>query len=222
MPPPGALRYATAGLAMNFERQSRSRGAELLLVAVALVLPFKAMGCGRTACFTVTSADLKNGACPDVMAAAARLEGPACAGQANIASVDGAGTLDNGLCCYPVTFGDTNPAFVPCGAGGSFTVTTGISVESAMVGVGASSSISTMTGTFCVKCKEFLAGMSGPLCSGFALTNEVAVQNCACTATSCQTDCDQTLCGPGNAPDDACRACLLQGCAMEVTACQGN
>jgi hypothetical protein len=216
VPPWGALRYARAGLAMNFGRQSRSRGAELLVALFALALPLKAAGCGRTACFTVTSSQLVQGACPGVNIAERRLEGTDCATQERIATVDGPGTLDNDLCCYPVTFADSNSGPMPCGGGGSSTVTT----VGFAVGVGASG---TASGPSCLSCNVFLAGMSGPLCSSGptpAIDAEIALQDCACAAASCQADCAATLCGVGNAPDDACRACLLQACAMEVTACK--
>jgi hypothetical protein len=205
---------------MNFGRQSRSRGSELVLAVVALALPFKATGCGRTACFTVTSAQLVNGACPDVMVAEGRLQGTPCTPQDQITSVDGPGTLDNGLCCYPVTFGGSNANALPCaGVGGS---NSAVAVTAGMVGVGASG---TTTGPSCVSCSDFLAGTSGPLCNTnapllTALSTEVDLRNCACTAASCETDCAPTLCGVGNAPDDACRACLLQACATEVDACK--
>jgi hypothetical protein len=205
---------------MNFGRQSRSRGSELVLAVVALALPFKATGCGRTACFTVTSTQLVGGACPDVMVAEGRLQGSPCTSQGQITSVDGPGTLDNGLCCYPVTFGDSNSIDLPCvGAGGANTT---VAVSTGIVGVGASGT--TSTGPSCVTCNAFLAGMSGPLCNNnapmpTALTAEVALRTCACTAGSCETECAPTLCGVGNAPDDACRACVLQACATEVAAC---
>jgi hypothetical protein len=93
------------------------RWSEIVVVAAVVVLPFKAGGCGTTACITVTPAQLVNGACPGPTAAMARFSDPDCPGA--IYNVDSAGTLDGNFCCYTVeTQSDSAPSGCDFGAGG--------------------------------------------------------------------------------------------------------
>jgi hypothetical protein len=211
-----------------------TRPSEIVVMVVALALPFKAGGCaGRTACITVTASDLQgDGTCPDPATASMRLVNAPCEG--SISSVDGPGALDDGLCCYPVTYLSGGGA-VPCDLGPGFGGSTtgvgplpGSSVSSGGPGGGPTTS----TGTpGCVTCNEALNGAPfDQVCNDPALvdagTNPATLlanlRVCAC-ATACTTACDPTLC-MGNAPDNTCTACLdgVVACAMELMTCQQN
>ncbi len=101
------------------------RWSEVVVAVAVAALPFKAGGCGTTACITVTPAQLVNGACPGPAAALARFSDPNC--PSTISNVDGAGTLDGNFCCYPVDTQNDGEA-IECGegvGGGSFGVGVG-------------------------------------------------------------------------------------------------
>ena len=211
-----------------------TRPSEILVMVVALVLPFKAGGCaGRTACIVVTASDLQNnGTCPDQATASTRLVNAPCAG--SITSVDGSGALDGDLCCYPVTYASGGGDPVPCeedpGFGGGTAVGPPIG-SSSSGGFGGGTFTTTTTGTGtpgCVTCNEALNGApfdqacnpmvdGGPPNPSMLLTS---LRVCAC-ASACTTACDPTLC-LGNAPDNACTTCLEGACAAALMACQQN
>jgi hypothetical protein len=208
-----------------------TRPSEIVLMVVALALPFKAGGCaGRTACITVTASDLQSdGTCPDQATASTRLVNAPCEG--SISSVDGPGALDGDLCCYPVTY-VSGGAAVPCeidpGFGGGISTGDGVPIgSSSSGGFGGGTVVTTSTGTpGCVSCNEALNGAPfGQACTG-PVTDAGAspatllanLRVCAC-ATACTTACDPTLC-LGNAPDNACTTCLDAACAKELMACQ--
>lgn len=190
-----------------------SRLPRLLLAACALALPFKAAGCGgRTACITLTQAQVAAGTCPTQIEATSRIVSCGSAVQ----SVDGPGALDGTLCCYPVTEANPNDEFIDCGFGGgtSFDSVTGISVSSG--GPGGSPS------TICNACNTALQGAPfNTVCSGTTGGDALqALRACGC-ATNCTGECDPTLCF-GNPPDDACLACLNDACAEQLMTCQSN
>jgi hypothetical protein len=197
--------------------------ARILVVGFTLALvPFKAGGCdgGRTACFTVTgqtcpSQDALNSS---IASSPANL---ACSGE--ISSVDGPGTLDGDLCCYPVTYVSGNG--VPCdlvittseGTGG---FTTGFSSSTGTFGGSSSGTFGSSSGLppNCVSCNAALQGAPfDQACDPTPLAN---LRVCAC-ANKCTEACDPTLCtSTGNAPDNVCRSCLQANCASELMACQ--
>ena len=190
-----------------------SRGSKIVVAAVALALPFKAGGCGSTACITVTAAQLVNGACPSSSEAQARFSDPNCPGA--ITSVDSAGTLDGNLCCYSVTTaGNTE---VECaGTGGSFGDGSFSTEESSSTGIGAGGGTSSCPGT----CQAALNGAPfDTVCDG-ALMALMSLQMCACNA-ACMTSCDPTLC-VGNAPDTGCLSCMQTNCATQLSACHDS
>lgn len=199
-----------------------SRHAQALVMVFALALPFKAGGCGgRTACFTVTSANLgSDGSCPGIDVASMRLVNAPCSGM--VGSVDGPGALDANLCCYPVTYIDSSVG-VPCNLGPG--TTTGFGSSTGFFGGPGGGT--TTTGGFggfgggpanCVRCNDALNGAPFNLvCTPQILAN---LRACAC-ASKCTSACDPTLCAT-NAPDDGCLSCLDVQCGAELTACQQN
>jgi hypothetical protein len=194
------------------------RLARLLVVALAVaVAPLKAVGCGgRTACFTISAGQ----ACPTQDAlnmSIANSPTVICTGA--ISHVDGPGSPDGDLCCYPVTYsGNNNDFTVPCDLGpGGFTGTAGFSTGSSSSGFGAAGGGSS-TSTFCVSCNAALNGAPfSEVCDPSALTT---LRQCAC-ASACTSACDPTLCF-GNSPDDGCLACMQQSCSADLAACQSN
>jgi len=100
-------------VAPGYARRMRSFLLRPRVVLVALVAPapFVAGGaCGdRTACFTYTPAEyaLHHESCPAREDALPNFSDPSCPGP--VVSVDGAGTFDGQLCCYPVTYDDVVP-----------------------------------------------------------------------------------------------------------------
>ena len=96
----------------------RRWGAMLLLPLVAL--PFAGTGaCGsRTACFEYTQGEyaVHGNSCPAQADALANFTDATCPGP--VVSVDGPGSFDGELCCYPVTQDDIVPN-CGMGAGGS-------------------------------------------------------------------------------------------------------
>lgn len=195
------------------------RVARLLVIALALgALPLKSGACGgRTACFTVTAAELGGGqACPGVGEASTRLLNTMCPG--SVESVDGPGSLDGDLCCYPVTYGPL-PGDSICGVtfpttSGDFPTGTSASSASSGTAIGFDGG---PTGP-CVSCNAALNGAPfGQVCDPTPLSK---LRVCACAA-NCTDACDPTLCA-GNAPDNGCLACVQASCASELAACRAE
>jgi hypothetical protein len=185
-----------------------SRGTRIVLAVTALALPMKATGCGRSACITVTQAQLLNGSCPSRQTAQSRFSGPDCPG--SVTSVDSDGTLDGNLCCYAVTTDDNGET--SCGEGGSSGDVFEGEEESSSTGFGGS------TGA-CGTCQEVLNGApfnSTMMCSD-SLAALQALQTCACNGT-CMAACDPNLC-ISNAPDVGCLSCLQASCTGQLTTC---
>jgi hypothetical protein len=204
--------------------RSKWRLSEILVVFVALALPFKAGGCGRTACITVSASQLQSGMCPSADKAMSRFDSAACDGLAPpVASVDGPGAIDGDLCCYPVTESSDNAEFgsPACGVGGSpsTNVSVGVGVSTSVgVGVGVGGNT---TASGCVSCKTALQGAPfSQVCQGPASDALQALRACAC-ASNCTAQCDATLCF-GNLPDNACQTCVNSACSSELMTCQGG
>lgn len=118
-----------------------------MAVAVA-ALPFKAGGCGSTACITVTPAQLVGGACPSASTALMRF-GNGCG---TIYEVNGAGSLDGNFCCYSVQTqsGDQTDSLGICGNGVGGGVTMGsvtVSSSFSSAGVGGTGGIGPFSGS---------------------------------------------------------------------------
>jgi len=97
----------------------------VLLVAAIAALPIKTAGCGHTACITVT-ADMiaqNGGMCPSSDIALSRFMDRNCP-NTDITAIDGPGTLDGELCCYPVEQNTGGPQ-VFCGGFGEGGFTSG-------------------------------------------------------------------------------------------------
>jgi hypothetical protein len=186
-------------LPMDGSSHRWSRG---VILGVALLLPFKAGGCGRTACITVDPDQFGAGTCPLPSDADSRFGG--CVSE--VSKVDGTGVRDGNLCCYPVVMdghvaGDCN------------VVDTVDAGQGAGIGSGPDE---------CVTCLDLLnGGIVGSLCtsSGLLLMDLVS---CACSS-SCASACQSTLCG-ASSPNPACMGCLNEmgtgGCGPQLVACR--
>ncbi len=200
----------------SFLVQSRA-----LLAAMVLLLPVAASGaCGsRTACFQYTQAEFNvNMSCPNPNSALAEFTDPNCPGP--IISVDGAGTFDGQICCYPVTYGDITPA---CGTGGA--PSTGTTGTTTFPG---SSGTVTTTGLMCPPtCAASVdSDDSAPCGSTNAFTAWQALQPCACggldadSGTDCGFSCGSFCQSLGMDPD--CMSCLQNNCGSLLENCMNN
>jgi hypothetical protein len=191
------------------------RLARFVVIALFLGLfPLKTGGCdgGRTACFTVTG---KTCPSPEALNMSISMS-PAntmCAG--DISSVDGPGTLDNDLCCYPVSYISGNDGF-PCNLGFIGTTTIGTGGTTTFGGSSGFAGGVTTTTSNCVTCNQALNGAPfSQVCNPTPLDN---LRICACAST-CTTECDPTLC-EGNPPDTGCLSCLQANCSSQLTTCK--
>ncbi len=182
------------------------RSSRLMVTLFAVALPFKAGGCGRTACITVTPSQLQGGACPGAAAAQPRFTGTDCQGP----TVLGDGVLDDGLCCYPVEFQNGG---LDCGGGDG----AGASASAVAVGIGVTtgSAGGSIPG---VTCNDALDGAPFTQVTGVSAADLMSLEMCACEG-ACLMTCDPTLC-VGNAPDTGCLSCLLSNCPSQLHACQ--
>jgi hypothetical protein len=191
------------------------RWSGLVVAVFALALPFKAGGCGQTACITVTPSQLKSGACPGLAAAQARF--PPCTGP----TVEGPGILDDDLCCYPVAHLDNSTACVDNGAGGAAGFGMGGDTScGGFCGVGGSGGSGGFGGAVGAStCDDALQGQTPfTQVTGSSLSHLMSLEQCGC-AGSCLMVCDPTLC-VGNAPDNGCLICLLSNCSTQLMACK--
>lgn len=190
--------------------QGMDRGSRLVLTVFALALPFKAAGCGRTACITVTASQLQNGACPMPNAAQARFSSALCPGP----TVEGPGILDDGLCCYPVEVADSSVNCATLSGTGVGAFAASASASGGFGGTGGTGGSSGST------CAEALKGAPFTQVTGTAHTNLTNLEMCACgSGSDCAMICDQDLC-IGNAPANGCTNCLLSTCSMQLLVCQ--
>jgi len=209
------------------------RWSEVVLVAAVVTLPFKAGGCGTTACITVTPAQLVGGACPSAADALKRFSDPNCPGA--IFNVEGTGTLDGNFCCYTVDTQTTNEeegcgigvggSFAVGGNGGStgFTSTTGFGGGlGSTTGVGGAGGGISFDGGSCTTCDEVLNGsMAITLCMGVS-SLLASVEACACSG-ECTQLCEANIC-IGQGADMECSSCIAaaSACAAALAACQEN
>lgn len=182
-----------------------------ILTVVVACLPFAGGGgCGsRTACFQFTQAEFdQTSSCPGPKDALAEFTDPRCPGA--IVSVDGPGSFDGQICCYPVTYDDITPDCGNDGTGGTRTPGT-------MAGSGV------MTTTSCATtCSFSIQTNDAPPCaSGDALDAWTNIQSCACAPTACNSSCT-ALCEGFGGIDDTCTSCLQASCPDAFTACMEN
>jgi hypothetical protein len=197
-----------------------SRRSEILVMVAALALPFKAGGCGRTSCLTLSKAQIQSGICPSQSEAAARINGPNnCGFNSTTTTIEGDGTLDGELCCYPVSEQTVN-TICGFGAGGSPGGTTGFGGETTSTATGFVGTGGSMPG--CAPCNAALQGTPFDLVCGLSMarTDLQNLEMCGCGNT-CMSVCDQTLC-IGNKPSDGCMSCLQSGCLTQLVTCQNN
>jgi hypothetical protein len=183
-----------------------------MVVALALALPFSAGGgCGnRTACFAYTQGEYaQNGnACPSPTDALASFTDPACPGP--VVSVDGPGSFDGEICCYPVT----EDSIVPdCGN----TSSTGGSTSTGPPppptgGFSSGTGIPTCTTT----CADTLVEGGQPCTNGGGPFASLV----ACASSTCTVQCPTFLAGGAVVADATCEPCLAAGCPSELMMCQ--
>jgi hypothetical protein len=211
--------------------------SRMALAAMVLSVPFAGSGgCGSsTACFQFTRQEFAvHMSCPSQTDAMANFTDPSCPGP--VVSVDGPGSFDGQLCCYPVTYDDINPDCGNSNSGGSTGSGPTGTFPGVAVGVGAgpasSSSSSTGTGTSCeATCASALAtGGSVAPCSfnGAAVSawNDL-LGTCACGgftgdagALGCESDCISFCQALGI--DPGCMSCLQLNCAPQLNDCNSH
>jgi hypothetical protein len=189
---------------------------------MALLPPVAASGaCGsRNACFQYTQAEFNvNNSCPDPSSALASFTDPNCPG--DIISVDGPGTFDGQICCYPVTYGDITSS---CGMGGANTGTTGTTTFPGTTGT-------TGTGTTTLMCPPTCAASvnsddSAPCGSTSSFDAWQALQPCACGGFTfdgggtCGLSCGSFCQSLGL--DPTCSSCLSMNCLSLIQNCMSN
>jgi hypothetical protein len=217
--------------------------SRMALAAMTLAVPFVGSGgcASRTACFAFTVPEFDmHMSCPSQSDALVDFTSPTCPGP--IVSVDGPGSFDGELCCYPVTYDDINSdcgnsanGGAVVGAGGSAGTNTFPPVGPGP-GAGPTSgptsgpSSGTGTGTCPQTCAVALAaGGSLPPCS----TNSIGVEAwgallgaCACATfegdgglgceSACVSFCQSLGIDPG------CMSCLADKCPVQLAVCQSH
>jgi hypothetical protein len=195
---------------------------QVALFIAALVVPALASGAcsSRTACLAYTQPEYaaNNNSCLSQADALATFTSPDCPG--SIASVDGPGTFDGEICCYPVTYDPvvqscnvTNTGPTPPGTtfpGTSFPTTTGV------------------TTSFCPPtCSQALISGSIPCAGEPAIQDYLDLLGCAGCMDSpvdggvtCADDCP-VLCSEGPL-DPVCASCLMNECGSSLSTCQSN
>jgi hypothetical protein len=181
----------------------RSRVA-LAVVAIAC-LPLGAGGActGRTACFTYTQGEYAaNGnQCPAAKDALPNFTDPKCPGP--VVAVNGPGTFDGQICCYPVTYEDI---VSDCGNngtgghGGSFTSPPLLPPP----GPGCTNQCNAALEQGTTPCNDTVAALFGMLIS--------------CADMMCPSQCADFL--AGQALDQPCTQCLQADCAGALFQCE--
>jgi hypothetical protein len=212
----------------------------LLVVAV----PFAGSGgCNsRSACLQYSPGEYAaNGnACLSPSQALGSFTDPSCPGP--ITSVDGDGSFDGQLCCYPVTYADITPDCGQGGAGGTIngfggaggTINgfggAGGAFMSETSGVGstgfsASAEVSSSGGGVCVSTCAATLTNGGMACTPSSEASYDALIECACALPDGGAGCF-ALCGGfcnafGPIPP-ACASCLTIICPAQLSTCQNN
>jgi len=169
-----------------------------------ILLPFKAGGCGRSACFTFSKASHDAmGSCPSAADAMARFNGPC--GSGAISAVQGDGAFDGEFCCYDVVQDDSFAGDCFGGFGGGVDV-------GGVGGVGGSPP--------CITCGVAASeGVFAPLCGGLSQSLWSDLQSCGCDL--CADACSQSICI--DLPVDmSCAPCLQTSCGTEIVDCSND
>src|SRR5690242_18016884 len=170
----------------------------IILVALVGSLPFAGGGgCGsRTACFQFTQAEFDlASSCPAPKDALAGFTDSHCPGA--IVAVDGPGSFDGQICCYPVTYDDITP---DCGYSGTGATGTGAFPEDT-TGSGVVTTTCTPTCAFSIQTDD-----SPPCVSQVSLDAWSQIQSCACSANMCGGACSSLCQGLG--VDQVCTSCM--------------
>jgi hypothetical protein len=192
---------------------------KVALFAAALVIPVVANGaCGsRTACIAFTQAEFAaNGnSCLAPSDALASFTSASCPG--SIVSVDGAGTFDGEICCYPVTYDSIDQS---CN-----NVDTGAGAAGGTTFPGPRPGVPTTTSTCPFQC-SLAIGQGGPPCgSQTANLAYAALQTCAgCSGPQGAVDCEAqcpSFCSDGPL-ESTCSSCLMTNCTQALTNCFDN
>jgi hypothetical protein len=179
----------------------RSRVALAALAIACLPLGAGGACTGRTACFTYTQGEYAaNGnQCPAAKDALPNFTDPKCPGP--VVSVDGPGTFDGQICCYPVTYEDIT---ADCGnsgmsQGGSFT------------------SPPITPSTACAKQCAVILTNGMPPCNSMvaALLNPLR----SCATMQCSLLCADFI-NTGKPVDQTCNTCLIQNCPAQLMNCE--
>lgn len=183
-------------------RPKMTLAAMTAVISVGL-LPIKAGGCGgKTACITFSEADFaKAGQCPS-QADMDEFFSTDCG--FTVASVDGEGTRDGQLCCYPVTnFNDNGVGECIGGFGG----------EGGFGGVGGG------VGGGCVTCGDVIDIPTSPALLCFDGDNAFSnLTICGCNECA---ECQLNLC-KSTKPTVECAQCLRDTCPSEVNDCENS
>jgi hypothetical protein len=194
---------------------------KVTLFAAALVVPALANGAcnSRTACLAYSQPEYaaNNNSCLSQSDALATFTSPGCPG--SIASVDGPGTFDGEICCYPVTYAPVDQSCdqTDTGFGGSSPFPPGTTTFDP-----------TTTTEFCPPtCAEALQTGNFPCGAESSLEAYVNLLTCAgCMGTppdggvDCSSRCF-SLCAEGPVDLD-CDSCLTNECASFLTTCDEN
>jgi hypothetical protein len=186
------------------------RLACLFVGATLLALPSALSGCGQTACFVWTE---QEGVCPGASEALQFFNQEGCAG--HVSSVEGPGSFDGQLCCYPVSYRDTYQVCSEPGVGGDI----GVSPGNPVGGVGG------VGGTPpCTICEEGLVdpGTATQILCPDSFDAFDALFVCGCSGP-CASACEGAWCFLEGPASDACVECMKlaapDGCAAELDVC---
>lgn len=176
-------------------------------VFACALLPMKTGGCGgSTACITISPEEYaKRGGCPPVSEMEEFFFGSCNFDFSNVLSIDGEGSYDGQLCCYPVT--KSNNDF----GGIAEECTGGVAGAGGFGGAGGG----------CASCAQAIAEPGIPpiaVCSAFGGSPYGDLSACACA--SC-VECELNLC-KNVGPTAECLACLAEACVSEVAACESE
>jgi hypothetical protein len=194
---------------------------KVTLFAAALVVPVLANGAcnNRTACLAYSQPEYaaNNNSCLSQADALATFTNPGCPG--SIASVDGPGTFDGEICCYPVTYAPVDQSCneTSTGLGGSSPFPTG-----------GTTTFDPTTTEFCPPtCSEALSTGNFPCgaeTSVEAYLNLLTCAGCMGTVTDGGVDCSSqcfSFCAQGPVGLD-CDGCLINLCGPALTSCNEN
>jgi hypothetical protein len=208
---------------------SRGTLARAFFALLVVAVPFVGSGgCnGRTACLQYSPGEYAaNGnVCLSPSQALGSFTDPSCPGP--ITSVDGDGSYDGELCCYPVTYADITPDCGQGGSGGSVVTPPGVDVgETVGFASATGTAVSSSTGPCDTSCADALTNGGVP-CPGPGSASFGALIFCACGGIDAGIQCDsvcQSFCSqqPSSTMDSSCAACLMSACPSQLANCVSN